>query len=270
MKPYTFPANYGTLVRAVSEEKARRLKSRSEIEVITCEPDAENGLTVPGTCTVFIGLGRDSTFDALRQAFYSQDHKVTAETGAALRHRHDSDEEAVPPPDQLIAVVGKAASIVDVKYGDTALVSAAPLSAEQPIAIFPVPYNGGHLPTGQFSLTSFSKGMTNCVSCFVVLHKPRLSTLERHIVDLIPADASDFQIGPGRPIPANCTPGALVIFIVAATLMHTPFIGARANMAELTTRLRSVGLKDEEIKLKGDLASAEELLTLRRMALWGH
>jgi hypothetical protein len=268
MQPYTIPNNFGRLVRAIADEKARRLAAHTNIKVITLEPDEHNDLTIPGTCTVFLGLARQPNFEALFRGFMTRDTEVIDAATSLLRANTNEDEN-VPPVDALIAILEEATSIVDLRYETTALLSAVPMSAERNIAVFPVPYNGGRLEESKFIMSSFSPDQAENVSGFIVLHKPRLTDLERHIVDLIPADASDFHLGVGRPIPANCTPAALVVFVIAATLMHTPFIGRRPQVLELRARLQSAKLSDERINELGDLSSAEELLELRRKALWG-
>ena len=260
------PANLARLANEASAEKARRVPAQTQLKVFTFTADDETYITLPGTCTIALGLGREPQFEALYHGMQAHDSEALRSVAAQLQKTADPSERDSVELDELVETVKNATTLVDVSYGEKQLLANAPMSDSNRLAIIPMPYNGGNLDPARFRMASYSHDQSENLSGFVVLHQPKVSELERSVIELIPADAADFHLASFGPVAA--TPATLVVATAAATAMHTPFLGGRLAAEDISRRLDLATLSDDQVRELGDLGSAERLLELRREALW--
>ena len=256
----TTPKDFDPLLRCASQERARRDHSRKTLEAFRFLSHETTHFTLPATCTIFISLQRNPKFDDIRRAMRGKD---TAQLQSLARlHKPSQDFKEVHPvmsPD-LIALVQKATSLVDVHYRDKQLVGVVPMSPDYDFAILPVPYNGGNLDFQQFHLDSYATNASVIGEGFVVLHEPNATPLERAVIERIPEDAVDLHLAPFGPFTYKA--------ILVVVTMHTPALGGRFITENISRQLALAKLSDQAIQDLGDIGSAERLLDLRRAALW--
>lgn len=252
----------------VERHKQGRRQTALSLDVISVTPSDNDDYSpaLPGTLTLFVAPKESVELKRLRRAYFERDRKylseLTANLDAERRARKPLSEESLA--DALIA----ADAIADVYYASKLLQPNITLIEDRRLELISFPFTGGEIDDSRLTAKQFLLGETSHpLDMLVVKHFPVLSAAELDALRLVPAELRDMNVDPYAHVMA--TPATLIVATIAATAMHTPFLGIVASIADLRSKLKDTSIASDRIRNIGPAASVRELLAARAAVLRG-
>jgi hypothetical protein len=170
-------------------------------------------------------------------------------------------DEPVPTLDAAAAAVLRSPIHFDVRYGTKVLSRTLTLPDGADVCLVTFPYNGGDLDERNFALDQYHQaGKTLEYPTLLVKVPPQLSEVELRAVEAVPADQIGINIGE-----ASCCPAVTALILIAVALATNAGI-----WQEMGEQMNEVHLTEDQIKRLGPMASAQELVALRREVFEEH
>jgi hypothetical protein len=250
----------GRSLAAINADAARRATSmRAPDSIITAssfEGSRKDFLLSPvkGSIMLFWGRSDSNVISRLERAYASGDDETLRELSAAATRQ--MEDHPVGTLEDGVEAVLSSAMYFDVLYGSKELAGKLTLPDGIEYGAIAFPYNGGVLEDKEFRLVQRHRdGETLEYRTLVVKVRPDLTEIEREALDAVPIDQSFINIGEASICPAATV--ALVAIVVA-------LVTQAGIWEEMRSRLDEVSLSASQIERLGPLASARELVAVRR------
>jgi hypothetical protein len=224
-----------------------------------------DGLTPgEGTVTLYWAPRSSSLLPQLEGAMATGDFSAVAETYGDVARRHA--ERSVGDARSVVRSLLSAPSFFDLRYGGRTLAMNLWLDDSAELGSMTFAFAGGAVHAHRFEVVEYPRDeKPEARSCpwdtLVVVRRPRLSDLERRLVEAIPESRAEMQIGESGTVMA--TPATLVviaIFVAINTIVTTCCSPFRDRLAE-------VSLPPEALRDLGSARSVAELVSLRTEVL---
>lgn len=162
--------------------------------------------------------------------------------------------------DEAIDGVTGAPTYFELRYGAKTLAEFISEPADDGIGSLIMPYNGGPIDIRDFSLMHYKTGAEVRPSrVFLVVRRPRLTTLESRVLLEVPAEMSELHIAisPVGFVP-TLVAGAVALVLTAGVLTLTTLC-----CEPFHSRLNDVTLNPGVLRTQGPVGSAVDLLNTR-------
>ncbi|NEN04667.1 hypothetical protein G3T36_02175 [Diaminobutyricibacter tongyongensis] len=170
-------------------------------------------------------------------------------------------DEPIPTLDAASDAVLASPMHFDVRYGTKVLSRTLTLPEGAEICLLVFPYNGGDLNEEDFALDQFHRaGETVEFPTLLVKVPPKLSEVELEAIRAVPADQVGINIGE-----ASCCPAVTALVLIAVALATHAGI-----WQEIGDQMNNVRLTESQIARLGPMASAQELVAVRREIFEAH
>lgn len=145
----------------------------------------------------------------------------------------------------------------EVQYGSKSLASNLVLPRGNEYGAIAFAYNGGNINMDDFKFIQYHKHDSEQVDyrTLLIVVPPELSDIERRALDAIPIDQDFVNIGD-----ATICPGATIALVAIVVALVTQ----AGRWEEMASRLDKVRLSEDQLNRLGPLASARELVAVRR------
>ena len=249
---------------AIEEAESRPIRVRP-LEVIDNTPKSADQLSIlgaPGTMTVFVAKKGARALDDVRAAVTKGgDQNIekvrTHVRGRAPRRKPVSDRQAA----ELMVC---APVFADIRYGGDVLNRGVFLPDGFDLVVVVLPYNGGRLARGGFSLAEhFQEGSDAALEGLVVQVSPPLTAAEKAALRQVPPDQRVANVG----VAISCRTTWWAVGFVAACLAGVAVLAAVEIFGLAPRPGNVVHLTEQELKKLGPAASARKLLAMRRELL---
>ena len=164
--------------------------------------------------------------------------------------------------EESLKIISEEPVVAEARYGSKQLADNLVLPSGVDFGIVVLPYNGGILHDEDFQFVEYFEhdvhvpGSGLEFEAIIVKRRPNLSKLEEDVLSLVPDDLLEMNIA-NAVSPGYCVAIVLVITVLTAL-----------GEACMTTGQDVRELPPEEIQALGPLASARELLNLRRQSFY--
>ena len=143
----------------------------------------------------------------------------------------------------------------DVRYGPKELSRTLTLPEGAEVGLMVFPYNGGAIDDEDFMLIQYHQvGETVEYPTLLVKVPPDLTEVEIEAMRAVPSDRIGINIGE-----ASCCPAVTALVLIAVALATHAGI-----WQEMGNQMNNVHLSESQIERLGPLASAQELVAVRR------
>ena len=243
----------------LDESKARPVRV-NKIPVLTYKHDWKSDaptLTMPGTITVFVAKAGSKVLKQVRSAVEGGPRQLRT-LQQALKQQFGSGRKLSSK--EAAKEIVEADVFAEVRYGGATLHKGIILP--KGIKVFPLvlPYNGGRLAKGGFSLAEYHRdGSREALEAVIVRNSPPLTRAERAALRQVPADQLVQNVG--NSMDCETTYWAVAVVVLDAAAAVATIALAQCGKPELDDFLH---VSQKEIDRLGPAASARELLDLRR------
>lgn len=246
------------LKRIRADEHKRLTRTGSPIVVTAESPKkkAKDYLLKPlkGSIVLFWVHKGSSLIATLEKAYATGDEKTLIQLSAQFTEQ--LEKRKIQPVRTAVEKLLAAPVYFDFLYGDKILASKMALVDGIEYGAMAFPYNGGKLNERDFKIIEFFKPFARAeYDTLVVITPPDLSAIEKVAVEAVPENQLGLNLGDS----AIC-PGATVIVLIAIALVTC----ANGGCTAIRDKLAEVSLSATQIRRLGNLASARELLAMRR------
>jgi hypothetical protein len=247
------------LARLRADAVRRATSERAPDSIITAAPfegSQQEYLLSPvkGSIVLFWGRRDSDVIPQLEDAYARGDRrtlKKLSDDAAQLMARRP-----VGTIEEGVDAVLTSPMYFDLLYGSKELARSLVLPEGNDYGALAFAYNGGAIDEGAFRLVEHATGESDVeYRTLLVRVPPDLTDLEREALEAVPQDQSFTNIGEATMCPAATV--AIVLVVVA-------LITKAGIWDDMTRRLDEVTLSDSQIDRLGPLATARELLALRR------
>jgi hypothetical protein len=247
------------IVQNLASDQHRRIIRKNHPAVLTWEPDPVptgeyyNLKPLPGSVTILWASRGSELLRHIENAYASRDIETLRTLGErvardTLRRSVISIREAV---DQLI----DAPVYFEFRYNGKTQARNLALINGIDIACLPFPYNGGRLREDDFTIVEYYRPRHRAeYDYFVLIAPPRLTELEKIALEAVPADQLEMNLGAAGKCWGWCA--ATVVAVVVLTVV--------VACGPICAKLDSLSLSEEVLKRLGPIASARELVNMRR------
>ena len=209
---------------------------------------------VPGSIMLFYAKKGDELLQELENAYTTNDVKSLNRIGKILQQT--ASERKVGTVKQAVNELIKSPIYFDFRYGGKTLAPNLGLVGGAEIAGISFAYNGGQVFEEDFSLIEYyNQGKREEYDVLVLVRPPKLTEIEAQVLEAVPPSLTELNIG----TVAAC-PGTTVVLVLVITVITV----AGQACSSFRDRLAEVVLPVEYVERYGKLASARELLNLRR------
>lgn len=235
--------------------KHSRLTRKSTPKVLTYKGKENIPLIQEGSVTAFYAKRGSAMLKEIEQAFSSNDSKsidrVTKKIWA------DLDERKPYKLRKAKKVIAKESVLGEIRYGSKQLADNLVIPKGIDFGVVVFPYNGGELLDKDFELVEFNKyeRLDNHLELILIKREPILTKEEMDALSAVPKDLLEMNIS-SFVCPGFCVAIVLVITVITALGQACATAGNR------------VTLDIQDIKDLGPMASAQELLHLRRQSFY--
>ncbi len=242
------------LMKLQADRESRLARSFTP-EVILFEPGEEEGVApLAGSVLMIAARKGNAIFEGLRRAYRARDVEALSKLGAQLKLI--VEKRRVVSVARVVSQVKKAPALFDLRYKTATLAPNVCLVGGVEIGTISLPYNGGHLVDSDFSIVEYHRtDAPRDYDVLLVKRPPRLSELEREVLQKLPAAESGLNIGSIAACPGFTV--VIVIIFVAVTVAGKSCFGLRDRLAE-------VSLPPSTIAKLGPAATARQLVSMRR------
>lgn len=253
-------------VLTYDQDKRTRFISSSQPRVAEYTINRDVNL-VPQGCVMAIFAEEDSP---QLQAIYDAlaDEKSSVIRDVALKLRDSSIKRTVVPAIKAAQSIISQPAYAELYYGNMFLAGGAFAPEDTDLSCILLPYTGGELDDGQFSLVTYKREEhTRDLNALILKRTPDLTSAEKAALAQV---GSEFHIGPADLASIGfCTPAALFACVTAGVIVAGVGVGAWYYLHHGATQPRDLRVSEENIARLGPTASARELLAARRRILIG-
>lgn len=261
----THPECVELLNRVAREKSARPVRFRKlevhDYKATSVLPGRQIALS--GTVTLFVGRKDGRLFRDLKTAVLEpsrgDDTSVAAELNHYFARRKPKDLA------ELVACIRSETLIADLCYGGATLVENILLPEDAEIAAIPLPYNGGRLADGGFSLSEhYLEHVDANVDVLLVRHEPPLTEAERAALERVPEEMVAINVGRG-PGDVACS----VLLLTVAVVVEVAVVAATFTVAKALDDHSMDHINPISVENLGPVGTARALTNLRRDILQG-
>ena len=256
---YDRPGLGGHLARIRADTVRRATRVRTPDAIVTAPPfegSRDDYLLSPvkGSIVLFWGAPESDVIPQLEQAYAEGDtHTLRRLSDAAV---HQMERQPVGSLEEGVEAVLTSPMYFDLVYGTKVLASSLVLPRDNEYGAIAFSYNGGPIDEAEFKLVQHCVGEAEVEYRTLLLKvNPDLTAIEREALHAVPVDQSSINIGDATLCPfVTCALVAIVIALVTRAGIYD----------EMRSQLDAVTLSDSQLERLGPLASARELVALRR------
>jgi hypothetical protein len=170
-------------------------------------------------------------------------------------------DEPIPTLDAAADAVLSSPMHFDVRYETKVLSRTLTLPAGADVCMVAFPYNGGAVDNRHFVIDQYHRaGETVEYPTLVVISPAVLSEIERRALEAVPQNQIGINVGE-----ASCCPAVTALVLVVVALVTHAGI-----WQEIGEQMNEVHLSENQIKRLGPMASAQELVAMRREIFAAH
>jgi hypothetical protein len=242
-------------LRTDATRRATSLRSPdSIISVPSFDGSAKDFLLSPVKGSVMMFWGQADVISRLEEAYARGDDDTLREMSDVATRQMAS--RPVGTLDEGVEAVLSSPLYFDLQYGNKELAGKLALPEGIEYGAIAFAYNGGTLEDKEFRLVQHHRDGENLeYRTLLVKVAPDLTDIERKALRLVPTDQSFLNIGEASFCPAATI---ALVAIVVALVTHAGI------EAEMRSRLDQISLSESQVERIGSLASARELVAVRR------
>ena len=245
----------------LNSDESTRLLRKSHPMVLTLEFNANDDLDPivppPGTVVLFSAPKGSRLLRQLENALSTRSLGALRELGLQIRESAATRE--VLSINSVVDKLIDAPVYFDLRYGGKTLAQNLGLVNNLELGSIMYAYNGGRLNDESFEIVEYYRpGAREGVDHLLVKHAPRLSELERAVVEAVPENMLELNL---------CICGKCRAWTFAVALVYVVVTIAGGACVAATDRLARVSLSPEQHQRLGNMASARELVNMRRSIL---
>lgn len=256
----------GRHIAAIRADTGRRVAtSRAPDRVVTAANfrrarAVDDALTpIEGSIMLFWTHRGSDIIPRLEKAYASGDRATLREVNEIITRQ--MADEPIPTLDAASDAVLESPMHFDVRYGSKVLSRTLTLPKGAEVCLVVFPYSGGELNEKDFALDQYHRvGETVEYQTLLVKVPPRLTEVEIEALRAVPADRLGINIGE-----ASCCPAVTALVLIAVALATHAGI-----WQEIGDRMNRVRLSEAQVARLGPMASARELVALRREIFEAH
>jgi len=256
----------GRHIAAIQADSARRVTSTRAPDAIVTAAEIKRSrraghplVPIKGSIMVFWARPGSDVISRLGAAYTSGDLATLQEVGDVIERQ--LADEPIPTLDDAAAAALASPMHFEVRYGSKVLAHTLSLPEGAEIGLLVLPFNGGAIEDADFALVQHHRGgETVEYPTLVVKVPPALSAIEIEAMRAVPSEQVGIHIGDSM-----CCPAATALVLVAVALATHAGI-----WQEMGDEMNKVHLSASQIKRLGPLASAQELVAVRREILEAH
>lgn len=256
----------GRHIAAIRADAGRRVStSRTPDRIVTAakfkpKKRADNALMpIEGSIMMFWVRPGSDLIPRLEHAYANGEQATLHEVNEIIARQ--LADKPIPTLDAASDAVLASPMHFDVRYGSKVLSRTLTLPEGAEVCVLVFPYNGGELNEKDFALDQYHRaGETVEYPTLLVKVPPKLSEVELEAIRAVPADQFGINIGE-----ASCCPAVTALVLIAVALATHAGI-----WQEIGDQMNKVHLTESQIKRLGPMASAQELVALRREILEAH
>jgi hypothetical protein len=258
------------LLGKISSIKQRRSSKISPVSVLNASSASE--MFPEGTCTIVISERKFVDRISRLGSRDLDDTKVVAEIGAQLSELNKSKPNGdVSDVEALRKVLDteKNCEMFDLHFNGSPILISVPLLNSFGIGAVTIPYSGGQLDASSFKLEHFNSGSDDEDWCGTIIPiPPKLSEIERKVLDLIPSNVGNVTLGDVGTRAVTVTTVTIALFVVA---VHCPAYGGAMRrikaLSDVTDKLGPDLQQFQNMLENGDvLPAAQAMLEVRARA----
>ena len=250
----------GRHIAAIRADAGRRVAtSRAPDTIVTAAKfkrrrGSENALMpIEGSIMMFWARPGSDIVLRLEKAYTEGEQATLHEVNEIIAQQLAN--EPIPTLDAASDAVLASPMHFDVRYGSKVLSRTLTLPEGAEVCLVVFPYNGGDLNEQDFALDQYHRpGETVEYPTLLVKVPPKLSEVELEAIRAVPADQVGVNIGE-----ASCCPAVTALVLIAVALATHAGI-----WQEMGDQMNKVRLTKSQIARLGPMASAQELVALRR------
>ncbi|WP_055714049.1 hypothetical protein [Streptomyces torulosus] len=250
-------------VQRLRADEHRRLVQTRVPVVVTPHPALQDSTDyvlkpIKGTALLFWARPGTPLIGMLEKAYATGDERVLRQLSEEFQEQLDT--RPVQPIDVAFEKLLSAPVYFDVMYGSKTLVASLALVDGIDYGVVTFAYNGGKLHDADFKIVERYRDFDRAsYDTLIVKTAPDLSAVEQQAIDAVPEHQLELNVAHTAMCPIACA-GIAAIVIALITC-------AGGCSQQLGERLDEVELTEEQIKQLGSLASARDLLSMRREIL---
>jgi len=243
------------------ESRPMRVRKLDVVEYSPQGDAATRPLVVPGTITIILARAGSAQLARVREAA-RKGQALDAELSALVYEKYENRKPVSVA--EAVARICAQPVIAEIRYGGSTILSGAAVADDLELAVTAVPYNGGRLAPGGFSLVErYREGTGHQLEGFILASAPPLTEAEKAALQQVPEDQLELNVG---QVHAEALPFIATITVVAETAV---FAVAWTKTAWGLMSQGEEHIKEDELQNLGPGASARKLLAIRRKILEG-
>ncbi len=253
----------------IERDTARRRSKPGRVTVVQERTNDQFALVSAGTALAFFGEAGSPLLRRIKREAGSS--KTTTRKLLAFdvsRQLASTPARFDDKPATLAREVVAAPVYGRLSFGSAVLGEAMTVSDEKPLGVLPLAYNGGRLPTEQFSFEQLVTGRKRPpdLEVVVVARPPELSALERSATRVV-----DRAAGKGDETAQMLVLGPIVVGVWPAVVFYMVTVTVTGTLCfKLADAMSEIHLSDAQVDRLGPNASVAKLMDLRREALLAH
>ena len=247
----------------INSIKQRRASKTADVSIIP--QDVGSDYFPEGSCTIVIAeksliksisaTGRyERSERSLAEAIGSKASELNKSKGNIESSETDLLRKAVE--------IEKGCEFFDLSFNRVPILSGIPVSNSFGLGAVTIPYSGGLLEASSFKLEHYLSGSEDEEWCGTIIPvPPRLSDVEKSVLDLIPSNVGNVTLGyaAGESLMITVTTVTIALFVVA---VHCPaFGGSSRRLLSDTSRMSDSDLE----QLRGMIARGDVLPAAMKM-----
>lgn len=256
----------GRQISAIQADAGRRVVRSRHPDRIVKVSEFKRGrrsgnplVPIEGSIMMFWGRPGSDTISRLEEAYRKGDEGALAEVHEIITRQ--MADEPIPTLDAAADAVLSSPMHFDVRYGTKVLARTMTLPEGAEVCMVAFPYNGGDIDERHFAIDQYHRaGETVEYPSLLVISPAVLSEVERAALEAVPADQIGINIGE-----ASCCPAVTALVLIAVALATNAGI-----WQEIGEQMNEVHLSADQIERLGPMASAQELVALRREIFASH
>jgi hypothetical protein len=256
----------GRHISAIQADAGRRVVSSRAPDRVVTAAEFKRGrrsgnplMPIEGSIMMFWARPGSDIIPRLEAAYAKGDEATLHEVNEIIARQ--LADEPVPTLDAAADAVLASPMHFDVRYGTKVLSRTLTLPEGADVCLVAFPYNGGDVDERDFALDQYHQvGETVEYPTLLVKVPPRLSEVELRAIEAVPIDQIGINIGE-----SSCCPAVTALVLIAVALATNAGI-----WQEMGDQMNEVHLTEDQIERLGPMASAQELVALRREIFEAH
>lgn len=247
-------------MQTLAAAKHDRMSRMSRPAVVTVSPPA--GMGWPGALTLYVAPAGSGLIRRIADATESNDTRRLEELRQELLTDYARREPVTAR--EAVRLLTDSPALLELRYGSKVLVENMGLPGGFTFGMGMFAYAGGYVDPELFSVIEYPRAVQDAAAAYdslVLVSPPELSDLEKDLFDKLPAVDSELLVE-GEDVAFTPVAATALLFIAAATLMHTPFIFGPA--LEQAVADHDLAITPDVISKLGDRAAVKELVNMRR------